>query len=67
METVIRVLTPMSWGGGGAFLNGKRRVAQAEQAIDVAVTDLPRSQINHARYSTAHAQVWPDKGYPVQG
>lgn len=48
---------------GEAFLNGKRRAAQAEQAADVAVTDLPRGQINHARHSTAHAQVWPDKSY----
>lgn len=56
----------MPWGGG-AFLNGKGRVAQAEQPIDVAVTDLLRGQINHARYSTTHAQVWPDKGYPAQG
>lgn len=53
--------------GEQAFLNGQRRVAQAEQAIDVAVTDLPRGQINHARYSTTHAQVWPDKGLPGTG
>lgn len=66
MNSVIKVLTPVPWGGE-AFLNGKGRVAQAEQAIDVAVTDLLRGQINHARYSTAHAQVWPDKGYPAQG
>lgn len=33
----------------------------------MAVTDLPRGQINHARYSTTHAQVWPDKRLPGTG
>lgn len=52
---------------GEAFLNGKRRAAQAEQAADVAVTDLPRGQINHARHSKAHAQVSPEQKSLAQG
>lgn len=52
---------------GEAFLNGKGRAAQAEQAADVAVTDLPRSQINHARHLKAHAQVSPEQKLSGQG